>query len=62
MKKIIILDFEKGEVHIFNFDRNIFKEDDIQYYFDVLNDNFNLHLTESNCQWMIVDNLNLKIH
>lgn len=62
IKKIIILDFEVGEVHVFDFDENIFKGDDLQYYLDIINEKFNLHLNENNCQWMIVDNLTLRVY
>lgn len=61
MKKIIILDFETGETIIAGFDTNMYKEDDITEFFDALNDVHDLALSESNCQWMIVKELNLKM-
>jgi hypothetical protein len=60
MKKIIILDFSTGEVHIFPYDENIW-EDGEDFIVDE-NENGSIALSLSNCQWMIVDNLNIAIH
>ncbi len=60
MKKIIILDFESGEVHVFNYDSNIFE--DFSDFVIVINEEHDLNLREKNCQWMIVDDLNIQIH
>jgi len=54
MKKIIILDFEGAEVIIKDYDQG----------FDLIEpENFliSLNLNPNNCQWMIVDELKLKI-
>ncbi len=55
MSKIIILDFTFAETHIFNYDENIWEnaEEFIANHTD---------LDISNCNWMIVKELNLKIH
>ena len=60
MKKIIILDFESAEVHVFNYDSNIFE--DFSDFVIVINEEHDLNLREKNCQWMIVDDLNIQIH
>jgi hypothetical protein len=60
MKKIIILDFESGEVHVFNYDSNIFE--DFSDFVIVINEEYDLNLREKNCQWMIIDDLNIMIH
>lgn len=61
MKKIIILDFETGEVHISDFDSNIYNELEIYDFFEKLNGMKDTDLSENNCQWMIVDKLQLFI-
>jgi len=52
--KIIILDFSKGEVHIHDYDINLYNDD--TEWFE--NSNYN----QKDCQWMIVENLNIQIH
>jgi hypothetical protein len=62
MKKIIILDFETGDIIIADFDTNIYDENqNITEFFDALGEVHKLELSESNCQWMIVNSLNLKV-
>jgi hypothetical protein len=53
MNKIIILDFSTGKVIITYFDDNIYDANEIQEFFDVLNESYNYNLKESQCQWMI---------
>jgi len=62
MKKIIILDFSTAEVHIFPFDENIYSNDDIINFFNDMNEEGDYNFKESQCQWMIVDELKLEIH
>ncbi len=52
-KYITILDFVKNEVHILQFTE---KESFVEEF--LLANNFD----SNNCQWMIQDKLNLKIH
>jgi len=52
-KKIIILDFSTAEVHIFQYDENIWENGE---HFLAENG-----LNETNCQWMIVNKLKLNI-
>lgn len=56
MKKLIVLDFGTAEVHIYQYDDTIWKDAE-----DFTDDDGNLVL-DSNCQWMIVDELKLQIH
>ncbi len=55
MSKIIILDFSLAETHIFSYDENIWEngEEFIECETD---------LDLSNCQYMIVKELNIRIH
>lgn len=53
MEKIIVLDFSSPDVYVFDFDSNIYSNDNIQDFFDVINDKYNLYLREQDCQWMI---------
>lgn len=57
-KKIIILDFSTSKVHIFPFDTFIY--DDGEHF--ISKDDYQLGFTESNCQWMIVNELTIQIH
>ena len=59
MKKIIILDFSIAETFIFSYDEP--PESHITDYFDRINDEGGYNFKESNCQWMIVDELKLTI-
>ena len=49
MKKIIILDFESGEVHVFNYDSNIFE--DFSDFVIVINEEYDL--MSSNCEHFV---------
>ena len=51
MRKIIILDFSSVEVHVFNYDDNIW-EDALHFLSEHFN-NEGMPFTEANCQWMI---------
>jgi len=57
MQKIIILDFSTAKVHIFNFDKNVF--DDGESFLEAHPE---YGFKESQCQWMISDEINLEIH
>lgn len=54
-KKIIILDFRTQDVIIYNYDENIWEscEDFIE--------SEEINLNSGDCQWMVVDKLNIKI-
>lgn len=60
MKKIIILDFSAAEVHVFPYDDNIW--DDGEDFIVGLDEDKRLELRIQDCQWMIVDDLNIQIH
>lgn len=51
MKKLIILDYEKGELHTYS----VKEQSDDDYYEDLIN-KFGHSL--KNCEWMIVDSDN----
>ena len=53
MEKIIVLDFSSPDVYIFDFDSTIYSNDNIEDFFDMINDKHDLNLREQDCQWMI---------
>lgn len=53
--KIIILDFESAETYIADYDNN--KYEDFGDFIVDFNEQFDLNLRETNCQWMIVEKL-----
>ena len=53
MKKIIILDFQDGQVMITSINTEVW--DDVEDFI------ISIGWDPSNCQWMLVDKLNLKI-
>lgn len=55
MKKIIILDFESGEVLVYTYDSNIWGDAEDFMSSEEIDLNTNM------CQWMIVDELQIKI-
>lgn len=57
MQKIIILDFSTGEVHIFNFDQKTF--DDGESFMEAHPE---YCFKESQCEWMITEEIKLNIH
>lgn len=59
MKKIIILNFEIGEVHVFNFDENIWESAE-DFFTSEECEEFDLR--EEHCHYMVVDELNIQIH
>jgi len=59
-KKIIILDFSTTEVHVFPYDKNVW--DGGEDFIEDENENGDIALSLSNCQWMIVDDLKIEIH
>lgn len=54
-KKIIILDFRTQDVFIYNYDENVWEscEDFIE--------SKKINLNSNDCQWMVVDELNIQI-
>jgi len=56
--KIIILDFSTGEVFIFPYDENIY--DNAEGFFDSAYCT-EKGIRETNCQYMVSDNLNIQI-
>lgn len=48
---IIILNFATGKVIITEYDSYIYE--DVDEFFEILNETHDLDLSESNCQWMI---------
>lgn len=62
MKKIIILDFNSTVTHVFDFDENTDDSNNIVDFLDGVNNKYDLYLKESECQWMIVEELKLEIH
>ena len=60
INKIIILDDESGNVYMFDFDNNIY-EDFSDFVVDI-NKKYDLNLSESNCQWMIRETINIIVN
>lgn len=58
-EKIIILDFSTGKVYITDYDSNIV--DSYEEYYEILNEEYDLNLSDSNCQCMISKNLTIQI-
>lgn len=56
MKKLIILDFGTGEVHIYPYDENIWESP------EDFTDEDGYMIIDSNCQYMVVKDLKLQIH
>jgi endonuclease IV len=61
-KKIIILDFNSAEVHVFDYTNDIRNDLDFKEFLNYLADARGILLRELDCQWMITDNLNIQIH
>lgn len=57
LQKIIILDFEVGKTYVCPFDKNVYEDGE---HF-IVKDPYELGIRETNCQWMIVDELEIKI-
>jgi len=49
-------------VHVFDYDTNIYAEKDADDFFIALKDDFGYTMNQTNCQWMIVDNLEIEVH
>jgi len=58
MKKVIVLDFETGNIYIRDYSD---KYDDFSDFLEDLFVDEGISLSESNCQWMIIDELNMDI-
>jgi hypothetical protein len=54
--KIIILDFNTGQVHVYPYDINVWG-DAIEFI-----ESEEIGLNSNNCQWMTTENLNIQIH
>ena len=52
-QSIIILDFSTGNVYIADYDANIVE--DYNHYYEILNEEHDLNLSDSNCQCIILD-------
>lgn len=57
IQKIIILDFATGKVYVCDYDPNCYE--DAQDF--ISEDPHQLGIKESNCQYMVVDSLNIEI-
>lgn len=57
--KIVILDFKTSEVHVFPYDHNTHEAEELV---NELHENGEIESSGSNCHWMTVDELNIKIH
>jgi hypothetical protein len=55
IKKIVILDFRSQEVLIYDYDQNIW-EDCIDFL-----ESEEINLNSNDCQWMVVNELNIQI-
>lgn len=62
MKKIIILDFSTAKVHVFPYDENVYPDGEGFINNEWIEKEYGLGLKESQCQWMITDDLNIQIH
>jgi hypothetical protein len=58
-EKIIILDFSTGEVHVFPYDEDLYEDASDFLENDICKE---LGIRESDCQYMVVDQLNIQIH
>ena len=59
MQKIIILDFRLGDVHVFDYDTNIYE--DYEDFYTAMNEEGYV-FTDDDCHCLITDNLNIQIH
>lgn len=59
--KVIVLDFNTGNVCVLDFDSSKYDSEDIATFFDDTNKKHKTHFKESECQWMIVDKLTIEI-
>jgi hypothetical protein len=57
--KIIILDFSTGEVFVFPYDENIYDNAEDFFESDYCKE---IGIRETDCQYMVSDNLTLQIH
>ena len=55
IKKLVVLDHGEQSVTVYNYDENIWETPE-----DFTDENGN-YVLDSNCQWMVVDDLNIKI-
>lgn len=62
MEKIIVLDFSGCDVYLFDFNTSIYSNDNIEDFFDMVNEKFDLNLSEKNCLWMNNKNLSINFY
>lgn len=62
MKKIIVLDGENQITHIFDFDDQVFDEEEIEVFFQEVHMAFGMPLKESECSWMVVEQVKIEMH
>ena len=64
MQKIIILNQQNGSIHVFDFDEDLWdlNERDIQEFYDYLSFNHGFSFRDSECSYMLVDELSIQIH
>jgi hypothetical protein len=55
-KALIVLDFETQKVDVYPYDENIWESP------EEFQDENDCYIITSNCQWMLTDNLSIKIH
>jgi len=55
MKKLVVLDYYDGTVTVYPYDENIWESPE-----DYTDEKGN-YILDSNCNWMVVENLNIKI-
>lgn len=60
IQKIIILDFSNGNVHVFDFDPNIYI--DGEHFISENEKEGEIDFRLADCQWMITNSLNIQIH
>lgn len=56
MKKLIILDHSTQKVHVYNYDENIWESPE---HFEIEE---GVPVLNSNCEWMLVNELHIQIH
>lgn len=58
-KKIIILDYTLARVYVFKYDENCYE--DGEHFINEMIEEGELETSASNCNWMIVSELNIEI-
>lgn len=55
MKKLVVISYTDGKVNVYPYDENIWESPE-DY---TVNDS---HVIDSNCCWIVVDDLEIKVH